>query len=283
MSLKKAILWTIFWVVLSLLFNLGVYLLLGAHKALEFFTGYVIEKSLSVDNLFVFLMIFTYFGVEPRDQRRVLNWGIIGVIILRGLLILMGTAIVHEFHWVLYLFGLILIYSGYRMAFGKDESVHPERNKVLIIFKKFFPISKSYHGHWFFTKEAGRWVATPMFVVLLVIETTDVVFAVDSIPAIFGITLDPFIVFTSNLMAVLGLRSLYFVLAEVQSAFVYVKKGVAIVLGYIGVKMLLMDVFKVHVVVSLSIVVLILTVSILLSVAVKNRVNHATSDSDAAP
>lgn len=285
MPLKKAIYWTIFWVALSLIFNLGIYLFypdeaLRTQKALEFFTGYIIEKSLSVDNLFVFLMIFTYFGVEPKDQRRVLNWGIIGVIILRGILILAGTAMVNQFHWILYVFGLFLVYAGYRMAIGKDETVQPEKNKALILFKKFFPISKDYHGHWFFTKEERRWVATPLFVVLLVIETTDVVFAVDSIPAIFGITLDPFIVFTSNLMAVLGLRSLYFVLEQVQAAFVYVKKGVGIVLGYIGTKMLLMDLFKIPVAVSLSIVIVILTISVLLSIAVKNRVQRAASESD---
>ena len=286
MPLKKAIIMSAFWITLSLLFNVGVYFFYevnfqtGTQKALEFFTGYIIEKSLSVDNLFVFLMIFTYFGVEPRDQRRVLNWGIFGVIILRGLLILMGAAIVHEFIWVLYIFGLFLIYSGYRMLVFKEEIVHPERNKVLILFKKFFPISKDYHGHRFFTKEGGRWVATPMFVVLLVIETTDVVFAVDSIPAIFGITLDVVIIFTSNLMAVLGLRSLYFVLEHVQSAFVYVKKGVGIVLGYIGTKMVLMEVIKIPVTVSLSVVVIILVMSVLLSIVMKNRVQRATSQSD---
>ncbi len=280
MPLRKAVYWSAFWVFLSLLFNLGVYLFLGSQKALEFLTGYVIEKSLSVDNLFVFLMIFNYFNVQSKDQRRVLNWGLIGMVILRGILILVGTAIAHRFHWVLYGFGIVLIYSGYRMWFAEEEVIDPERNKVLVLFKKFFPISKDYHGHWFFTKEAGRWVATPLFVVLLFIESTDLVFAVDSIPAILGITLDPFIVFTSNIMAVLGLRSLYFVLEHVQTAFMYVKKGVAIVLGYVGVKMLLMDIVKIPVVLSLSIVVMILAFSVLLSTMVMKKAKQPPSGPD---
>ena len=201
--------------------NVAVYFAWGEQKALEFFTGYVIEKSLSVDNLFVFLLIFTYFKVQPVQQRRVLNFGIIGVVILRGLLILLGTALVKEFHWVMYIFGVVLLYSGYQITFGKGKKIEPDKNIVLKVFRKFIPVSENQDDGQFFSREKGILHATSLFVVLLVIETTDVVFAVDSIPAIFAITTDPLIVFSSNMMAVLGLRSMYFVL-EQRPAEIYV-------------------------------------------------------------
>ncbi len=265
MSARRAIFWSLFWIVLSLLLNLAIYFVYGYQKAFEFFTGYLIEKSLSVDNLFVFLLIFTFFDIEPLLQRRVLNYGIIGVIILRGILILLGTALVREFHWIMYLFGAILLYSGYRIAFGEEKKVDPERNFVFRVFRRMVPIDTAYRGRQFFHRKEGRIVATYLFVVLLIIETTDVIFAVDSIPAIFAITTDPFIVFSSNLMAVLGLRSLYFVLESVRRAFVYVKYGVGIVLAFVGLKMLAMDLFPVSTLVSLVVVITILTVSVLFS------------------
>jgi tellurite resistance protein TerC len=270
MPLRKAIYWSIFWVVLSLLFNLGIYYLEGSQKALEFLTGYIIEKSLSVDNLFVFLIVFTIFGVELKDQRRVLNYGIIGVIILRGVLIVLGSTLVQEFHWILYIFGVMLVYAGYRVVFGDDAKIEPEKNVAVKLFRKVMPVDNNYHGHAFFIKEAGKLVATPLFVCLLVVETTDVVFAIDSIPAIFAITTDTFIVLTSNLMAVLGLRSMYFVLAEVHASFVYVKYGVGVVLSYVGIKMLIVDIYKIDTAVSLVIILSILSISVILSY-LKNR------------
>lgn len=265
MSARKAILWSVFWIALSLILNGGVLFFYGHQKAAAFFTGYIIEKSLSVDNLFVFLIIFTYFDVSPIHQRRILNYGIIGVIILRGALIFIGAGLVERFSWILYIFGVILIYSGYQMAAGKGKKVEPERNLILRGFRKFLPIKNSYAGERFFLKENGVLYATPMIVVLIVIETTDIVFAVDSIPAIFGITTDPFIVFSSNLMAVLGLRSLYFVLERVQRAFIYVKYGVGIVLCFIGIKMIIVDYVKISIEISLVVVVSILVLSVLAS------------------
>ncbi|MFA5832272.1 MAG: TerC/Alx family metal homeostasis membrane protein [Bacteroidota bacterium] len=270
MPLRKAIYWSIFWIALSLSFNVVIYYTHGQQKALEFLTGYIIEKSLSVDNLFVFLIVFTIFGVELRDQRRVLNYGIVGVIILRGILIILGATLVEQFHWILYFFGAMLIYAGYRVIYGEDAKIEPEKNLAVKLFRKIIPVNNSYHGHSFFIRQAGKTFATPLFVCLLVIETTDVVFAIDSIPAIFAITTDTFIILTSNLMAVLGLRSLYFVLAEVHASFVYVKYGVGVVLAFVGVKMIIVDFFKIDTVVSLSIILSILTISVILSYF-KNR------------
>ena len=276
MTTRKAIFWSIFWVVLSLLVNALIYLLFGSQKALEFFTGYVIEKSLSVDNLFVFLLIFSFFEVKPVQQRRVLNYGIVGVIILRGALILLGTALVREFHWVMYLFGVILLYSGYQITFGKERKFNPEGNIVLRIFRRLIPISDEFREGRFFFRQNSRLFATSLFVVLLIIETTDVVFAVDSIPAIFAITTDPLIVFSSNIMAVLGLRSMYFVLEKGQRKFEYLKYGVGVVLAYVGAKMLIMDIYKIGVGISLVIVAAILVTSVLLSTLLKadKRVVH---------
>lgn len=270
MPLRKAIYWSIFWIALSLSFNVVIYYTHGQQKALEFLTGYIIEKSLSVDNLFVFLIVFTIFGVELKDQRRVLNYGIIGVIILRGILIILGASLVREFHWILYIFGVLLIYAGYRVVYGEDTKIEPEKNVAVLLLRKIIRIDNNYHGHSFFIKKTGLMYATPLFVCLLVIETTDVVFAIDSIPAIFAITTDTFIVLTSNLMAVLGLRSLYFVLAEIHASFEYVKYGVGIVLSYVGIKMLIMDIYKIDTVVSLTIILTILTISAFFSY-LKNR------------
>jgi tellurite resistance protein TerC len=271
MSVRKAIIWSIFWIVLSFLMNVGVYFAFGEQKALEFFTGYVIEKSLSVDNLFVFLLIFTYFKIQPLQQRRVLNFGIIGVVILRGILILLGTALVKEFHWVMYLFGVVILYSGYQITFGEERKIEPDNNLVLKLFRRFISVSNDDTSGHFFFREKGILHATSLFVVLLIIETTDVVFAVDSIPAIFAITTDPLIVFSSNIMAVLGLRSMYFVLENGQQKFEYMKYGVGVVLAYVGVKMLLMDVVTINLVISLLVIGSILAFSVLLSYIVKPK------------
>jgi tellurite resistance protein TerC len=265
MPIRKAIYWSIFWVALSLAMNAGIYVYWGHQKGIEFLTGYLIEKSLSVDNLFVFLIIFGLFDVKLSNQRKVLNWGIVGVLILRGLLIYLGVALIREFQWILYFFGLLLVYTGLQVTFGKEKKINPQRNIVVRWFRKIMPVDESYVGEHFFVKQEHLIYATPLLIVLIMIETTDVVFAFDSIPAILAITTDPIIVLSSNIMAVLGLRSLYFVLVEVHANFAYVKYGVAIVLVYIGLKMLVVDIFKIDTIISLGVVVCILTSSVILS------------------
>ncbi len=267
--MKKSILWTLFWVFVALVVNVIVYFQLGAEKAMQFLAGYVIEESLSVDNLFVFLIIFSFFKISIPQQRRALNYGIVGVIILRGLMIYLGSTLIVHFEWVLYVFGAFLIYSGYKITFGEEFEVHPEKNYVMRFFKKLFPVKENYSGTKLFIKENKKWFATSLFVVLIVIETTDVVFAVDSIPAVFGITTDPFIIFSSNFMAVLGLRSIYFVLEKIHSIFVYVKYGVGVVLVFVGAKMLFDPFYHIETLVSLTIVLGILSISVILS-ALKN-------------
>jgi tellurite resistance protein TerC len=269
MTVRKAIGWTSFWIACALLVNAGVLYFFGHEKAMQFLAGYVIEESLSVDNLFVFLIIFGYFKVAPDQQRRALNYGIMGVVLLRGIMIYLGSTLVTEFHWILYVFGLILLYSGYKIAFGEEIDVEPEKNFVMRGFKKLFPVKENYTGKKFFIKEHGRWFAAPLLVALIVIETTDVMFAIDSIPAVFGITTDPVIVFSSNFMAVLGLRSIYFILEKIHNAFVYVKYGVGIVLAFVGAKMLLDHIYPIGTLSSLCVVISILTLSVILSV-VKN-------------
>jgi tellurite resistance protein TerC len=273
MSTQKALKWVIFWISIALVFNAGVYYMLGQQKAIEFLTGYIIEESLSVDNLFVFLILFKYFKIPKEYQRRVLNWGIVGVIILRGIFILLGSALISQFGFILYLFGGILIYSGFKMAFGKEQEIHPEDNAVLKIFKRFYRITHDYHGDHFFVVKNGIKYATPMLVCLLAIESTDLVFAIDSIPAIFAITTDPFIIFSSNILAVLGLRSMYFLLSAVADKFEFVKKGVGLILCYVGVKMLLPIInpaWHIPVFISLIVIVSILGFSVLISI-VQNR------------
>ncbi len=277
MSARRAIYWSIFWVLLSLLVNLGVYFAYGQQKAMEFLTGYIIEKSLSVDNLFVFLLIFNFFETTAKQQRRVLNYGIIGVVILRGILILLGTTLIKEFHWIMYLFGVVLVVSGYQMTFGKEKKYEPQNNIVLKWFRKAMPVLDDHKNGDFFVLKNRILYATPLFVVLLIIETTDVVFAVDSIPAIFAITTDPLIVFGSNIMAVLGLRSMYFVLEKSQRKFGYVKYGVGIVLAFVGMKMLLMDIYKIDIIASLLIVGGVLALSVLLSYIIKPRQASSTT------
>ena len=238
-SKKEALAWSVFWVTLSLVFNAGVWHFAGGQKALEFFTGYLIEKSLSLDNIFVFLALFTYFSVPARYQHRVLYWGILGALIMRGLMIGVGAVLIARFEWILLLFGIFLIITGVRFARQGEVSVHPEANPVLRLLRRALPVTSDFREEHFFVREGGRWLATPLLVVLVLVESSDVVFAVDSIPAIFGITRDPFIVFTSNVFAILGLRALYFLLAGIMPMFRYLNVGLGAILAFVGVKMVL--------------------------------------------
>lgn len=266
-KIKEALLWSLFWIALSLLFNLVLYFWLGHEVALQFLTGYLIEKSLSVDNLFVFLLLFSYFKVPAKYQHKVLFWGIIGALIMRSILIALGAMLLQRFHWVGYLFGLFLLVTGVRMAFQKEVAeVHPERNLAVRILKKFIPVTAGYHEAKFFVKVEGRRFATLLFVVLLIVETTDLLFAVDSIPAIFAITTDPFIVYTSNVFAILGLRALYFALAGIINLFHYLKIGLSVVLAFVGVKMLIVDIYPLPIGISLAVVGGVLLISVLASI-----------------
>jgi tellurite resistance protein TerC len=235
---REAGIWTAVWVGLALVFAAGLYLLIGRQVALTFLTGYVIEQSLSADNIFVMVLIFEYFRVPKSCQHRVLFYGILGALLMRGLFIAAGSALISQFHWVLYLFGAALVVTGARMAFKKDDEFDGERSKVVQMVRRVVPLTTDYHGKHFFIIEAGRRVATPLLLVLILVEFTDLIFAIDSIPAIFGVTTDPFIVFTSNIFAVMGLRSLYFLLAAVVDRFHLLKYGLALILSFVGFKML---------------------------------------------
>ena len=238
---------------------------------MQFLTGYLVEKSLSVDNLFVFLVIFSYFGVAPRYQHRVLFWGVIGAIVLRTVMIIVGAALVAEFHWLLYVFGVFLVYTGYKLATSSGETVHPEKNFVVRAARRLFPVTKEFHGESFFVRVDGRRLATPMLVVLVTVETSDVMFALDSIPAIFGVTSDPFILLTSNIFAILGLRALYFLLAGVMDRFHHLRHGLALVLVFIGLKMVAEKWVHVPTPVSLAVVTGILALSVVASLVHKPR------------
>ena len=268
-SFKESLLWTMVWMGLAMIFNALIYFWKGPEKALEFLTGYLIELSLSVDNLFVFILIFGYFHVAPQYQHRILFWGILGALILRIIFIFAGAALLVKFHWMIYLFGGILIVSGYKMFFQKDKKIEPDKNPALRLFKKFFPVTEHTDGSKFFIKQNNKWFATPLFLVLLIVETTDVIFAVDSVPAILAITTDTFIVFTSNAFAILGLRSLYFALAGIINVFRYLHFGLAAILIFIGMKMVLADVYKLPIEVALFSVVGILIISIVASLVIK--------------
>lgn len=263
---KEAAFWTAIWVSLSLLLGVVFNFWLGSEKAVQYITGYVLEWSLSVDNIFIFVLVFTYFKTPFKYQQRVLLWGILGALVLRGIMIVVGVALIQAFSWVLYLFGAFLLVTGARMLFQRGEGeMHLENNPALRLVRRLFPVSNEYDGQKFFTVKDGVRMATPMLLVLVVIEFTDLLFAVDSIPAIFAVTTDGFIVFTASIMAVLGLRSMYFLLAHVVHRFVYLKAGLAVILVYIGAKMLLLDVFHIPSLVSLAVVVGILVVSVVAS------------------
>jgi tellurite resistance protein TerC len=265
-SMKEALSWTATWVALALVFNLGIWHYLGQQKALEFFTGYLIEYSLSVDNMFVFALLFSYFAVPPIYQHKVLFWGILGALVMRGIMIFLGAALIAKFSWIIYVFGAFLILTGIKMIFKQEEEIHPERNPLVRWFKKFMPVTNDYRGDRFFVRENGIRMATPLFIVLLLVECSDLIFAVDSVPAIFAVTKDPFIVYTSNCFAILGLRSLYFALAGVMDKFHYLKIGLGAVLTFVGTKMILAHTaWKIDTLVALGVIVLILVSAVVAS------------------
>lgn len=265
-KIKEALGWSAVWISLALFFNVGLYFWHGREASLQFLTGYLIELSLSVDNLFVFLLIFMYFKVPTQYQHKVLFWGIIGAQVMRGLLIGLGVTLIVKFHWILYVFGIFLVFTGVKMAFQDEAAeVRPERNVLVRMFKRFVPVTSGYHGSRFFLKHDGRRFATLLFIVVLVVESSDLLFALDSIPAIFAVTTDPFIVYTSNIFAILGLRSLYFALAGLMNLFHYLRIGLAIVLTFVGLKMLLAGVYPISIVLTLVIVGGVILLSVLAS------------------
>ncbi len=274
-SMKEAGLWTILWISLGLLFNLLIYFVAGKNIAIDFLTGYLVEYSLSVDNIFVFVMLFAAFKVEDKYQHRVLFWGIMGALILRGLLISIGATIIHQFSWVLYIFGVFLIYAGFKMLKNDDNDVDLENNVILKFAKRFFPISNEYHEDKFMIIENGKRIFTPLFLVLIVVEFTDLLFALDSIPAIFGITLDPFIVFTSNAFAILGLRSLYFLLAGIIEKFSHLNYALAFILSFVGVKILIAEIYHIPNLASLGVIAAALVISIFTSMIANNAAKKA--------
>jgi tellurite resistance protein TerC len=266
-AVKEAVIWTIIWISLALIFNLFIYFEFGKIKALEFLTGYVIEYSLSIDNIFVFIMIFTYFAVKDAYQHRVLFWGILGALIMRGIFIFAGISLINRFHWIVIIFGGFLVYTGIKMLVSKESEVDPENNSVIKLFKKFLPVTGTMHGEKLFVRSNRKLYATPLFLVLLVIESSDLIFAVDSIPAILAISHDRFIVYTSNIFAILGLRSLYFAISGIMDYFRFLKVGLAFVLTFVGLKMLLAFFgFEIPIVMSLLIIISILSFSIIASI-----------------
>ena len=264
-GLREALFWSVVWTLVALVFNWWVYSRFGSQIGLEFLTGYVIERALSFDNIFVFIVIFNYFAVPAEYQHRVLFWGILGALISRGIFVALGTALLAKFAWLIFVFGGILLVTGIRLLIQKETEVHPERNPVVRLFQRFVPVTPRYHGARFMIRENGVLKATPLMLVLVVIEATDVVFAVDSIPAVFGVTQNPFIVFTSNIFAILGLRALYFLLAGLMHKFRYLGFGLALVLIFIGAKMLLHEWIHIPVQLSLGIVIGILTAAVVVS------------------
>src|ERR1700733_3411707 len=265
-SIRQAALWSVFWVSVSIAFNLWILHAHGGEKALQFFTGYIIEQSMSVDNIFIFILVFRSFGVERRYQHRVLFWGIIGALVLRGTMIGLGTALIRKFEWALYVLAAFLVVAAIRMLFRKETEPHPERSRLLRWARKIFPVSQNYHGQKLWIREAGKRMATPLLLVLLVVEATDFVFALDSIPAVFGVSRDPFIVYSSNICAILGLRAFYFLLAGVLPAFRYLDEGLSVVLLFVGVKMLAAHWIEVPTAITLGIIAAILAISILASI-----------------
>ncbi|MEW5925279.1 MAG: TerC family protein [Candidatus Zixiibacteriota bacterium] len=277
-SVKEGLVWSGIWILVALIFNVFVYFWHGYTAALQFFTGYLIERALSIDNIFVFILIFTYFGVNEKYQYKVLFWGILGALVMRGLFIGVGALLISMFHWVIYIFGAFLLYTGIKMGMTDDKEIHPEKNPILKFVRKFMPITKNYHEGRFFIRKAGRNFGTPLFVVLIVVETTDVVFAIDSIPAIFAITRDTFIIYTSNVFAILGLRALYFAIAGLINMFAYLKYGLSAILSFVGVKMLISGFYKIGDLLSLSIIGGILALSIIASIIWKKPVGDKPAE-----
>jgi tellurite resistance protein TerC len=264
-SLPEALTWSVVWVGVALLFNAGIVVWFGAERGLEFLTGYVVEKALAIDNIFVFMVIFSAFAVPAALQHTVLFWGILGALVLRAVFVMLGAALLQQFHWVMYLFGGFLVLTGIKLLIQRHAEVHPERNPLFGYFRRLVPSVSDYRGARFFVIEAGRRCATPLFMVLVLVEITDVIFAVDSIPAIFAVTTDPFIVYTSNIFAILGLRALYFALAGMLGTFRYLKVGLSLVLVFVGAKMLLIDVYKIPILMSLGVIVVLLASAVVAS------------------
>lgn len=278
-SVKEAAIWTGVWVSLALLFNAAIYLLAGPEPGLEFLTGYLIEKSLSVDNIFVFVLIFSYFGVPDKYQHRVLFWGILSALVMRGILIAVGAYLIAQFHWIIFVFGAFLVFTGIRMAMRQEHNIDADANPLVRLVRRVIPVTAEYHGEKFFIREAGKLVATPLFVVLILVEFTDLIFAVDSIPAIFAVTDDPFLVYTSNVFAILGLRSLYFLLDGVVDRFHLLKLGLAVILIFVGSKMLISDIYKIPIGISLAVIAAILALSLIGSLLFPKRA-HADRPQD---
>ncbi len=271
-SFKESLGWTLVWIALAMIFAAIVYYWKGSEKAIEFITGYVIELSLSIDNLFIFILVFSYFHVPQQYQHKVLFWGILGALVMRVIFIFAGVALISKFHWIIYVFGAIIIVSGVKMLFQKDKKIEPEKNPLIRLVKKMIPVTNEYHGDSFFIKlKNGAWAATPLFIVLVFVEITDLIFAVDSIPAILAITTDTFIVFTSNAFAILGLRSLYFALAGMLNLFRFLHIGLSFVLIFIGLKMVLSDIYKIPIEYALLTVLGILLTSICASLILKKK------------
>jgi tellurite resistance protein TerC len=270
-KMKEALMWCVVWVMLALIFNAIVWSWRGPKSGLEFFTGYLVELCLSVDNVFVFILLFAYFHVPARYQHRVLFWGIVGAAFMRGGFIFAGVALIQRFHWIIYAFGAFLVFTGIKMFRPKHEEVHPEKNPVVRMFRKFFPVSPAYDGGRFFTRCEAGWMATPLFIVLLVVESTDLAFAVDSIPAVLAITQDSFIVFTSNIFAILGLRAFYFALSGVMQLFRFLGTGLAVILTFVGIKMLISKWVDIPIGLSLGIIAAVLALAVTASIAIKPK------------
>ena len=264
-KIKESLYWTSFWIALAIFFCAGVYFFYGHQKALEFLTGYLIEYSLSIDNLFVFLLFFRYFSVPVEYEQKALIWGIIIALIMRGIFIFAGIALINKFHWVMYIFGVFLIFTAIQLARGKEQEVHPEKNIMIKLLRFFMPVSHEYSGHNFFTIIKKKRYATPLLVVVLTLGTTDVFFAVDSIPAVLAVTTDPFIVYTSNVFAVLGLRSLFFAISGLMKLFHHLHYGLSVILAFVGIKMLITDLYKINIGISLAVIASIIALSVIAS------------------
>lgn len=270
-KVKEALAWTVVWIVLALLFNGAVYFHYGHDLAMQFLAGYLIEKSLSVDNIFIFLVLFSYFHVAAQYQHKVLFWGILGALIMRAVLITLGVTLVASFHWIIYLFGAFLIFTGVKLAFQDESSIHPEKNPVVRLCARFLPMTSDYVEGKFVVRRDGQWLFTPLFVVLLVVETTDLVFAVDSIPAVLAVSRDPFIVYTSNAFAILGLRALYFALAGMMGLFHYLKYGLSVILVFVGVKMTISDIYHIPIAAALGVIAGVLAISVIASLLLPKK------------
>jgi tellurite resistance protein TerC len=277
-SMREAAVTSIGWVALGVAFTVVVWGVLGGSAAVQYLTGYVIEKSLSVDNVFVWAVIFGFFSVPGKYQHRVLFWGIFGALVLRAIFIFAGVALLERLDWLLFVFGGLLIFTAWRVASHSHEEIHPEQNPALRLVRRFVPLTADYHGQKLFTKERGRRLATPLFVVLVLIEATDVVFAVDSVPAILAVSRDPFVVFSSNALAILGLRALYFVLAGAKDKLVYLNRGLGVILFYVGVKMIVSEWYHVPTLISLGIIAAVLTVTVMTSLRASRALEHAGID-----